>query len=140
MRILNYSNSKDRTAIEKLIRREPLLSLRGVGSRASLTKKTFGKNLTPEQVVDRVVNDVRQKGDKTLFAYTRKFDGFAINTKNIRVTKAEIKSALMKLKPSMRAAIDLTINNVRLFHKKKKPSRWFNNGMAFPFHGTNAHS
>jgi len=128
MRILNYSNSEDRMAIEKLIRREPLLSLRGAGSRASLTKKTFGKNLTPEQVVDRVVNDVRQKGDKALFAYTRKFDGFAINAKNIQVTKAEIKSALMKLKPSMRVAIDLAIKNVRLFHEKEKPSRWFHNG------------
>jgi len=128
MRILNYSNSKDRTAIEKLIRREPLLSLQGAGSRASLTKKTFGKNLTPEQVVDRIVDDVRQKGDKALFSYTQKFDGFAINAKNIRVTQAEIKTALKQLSPAIKTALQIAIRNVRAFHTKEKPSNWFHNG------------
>src|SRR5665213_2035646 len=128
MRILNYSNSKDRTAIEKLIRREPLLSLQGAGSRASLTKKTFGKNLTPEQVVDRIVEDVRHKGDAALFAYTRKFDGFAINAKNIQVTKAEVKIAVRQLPPAIKTAIQIAIRNVRAFHTKEKPSDWFHNG------------
>lgn len=128
MRILNYSNIKDRAFIEKLIRREALLSIRGKGSRASLTKKTFGRDLTPEQAVDRIVEDVRKKGDQALFNYTRKFDGFAINAKNIRVTSAEIKAALKNLKPAMKTAIDLTIRNVRAFHVKEKPARWFHNG------------
>jgi histidinol dehydrogenase len=128
MRILNYYNTKDRMAIEKLIRREPLLSLRGVNSRASLTKKTFGKNLTPEQVVDRIVEDVRHKGDGALFAYTRKFDGFAINAKNIQVTKTEIKSAVKQLPPAIKTAIQIAIRNVRAFHLKEIPSDWFHNG------------
>jgi histidinol dehydrogenase len=128
MRILRYSNSKDRKTIEKLIRREPLLSLRGAGSRASLTKKTFGKNLTPEQAVDRIVDDVRYKGDKALFNYTRKFDGFAVNAKNIRVTPAEIKASLKSLPPVIKTAIQIAIRNVRAFHTKEKPSNWFQNG------------
>jgi len=128
MRILNYSNPKDRKAIEKLIRREPLLTLRGAGSRASLTKKTFGKNLTPEQAVDRIVEDVRRKGDKALFAYTRKFDGFAVNAKNIRVTRAEVKAALNQLKPATKTAIQVAIRNSRIFHENEKPSSWFHNG------------
>ena len=128
MRILNYSNSKDRPSIEKLIRREPLLSLQGAGSRASLTKKTFGKNLTPEQVVDRIVDDVRHKGDKALFTYTQKFDGFDINAKNIQVTPAEIKTALKQLPSAIKTAIQIAIRNVRAFHTKEKPSNWFHNG------------
>src|SRR6185369_566628 len=90
MRILKYSNKKDRLAIEKLIRREPLVSIKGAGTRSSLTKKIFGRDLTPEQAVDRIVGDVHQKGDAALFSYTRKFDGFAVNARNIRVTPAEI--------------------------------------------------
>jgi histidinol dehydrogenase len=125
MRILNYSNTIDRTAIEKLIRREPLLSLQGANSRASLTKKTFGKNLTPEQVVDRIVEDVRHKGDTALFAYTRKFDGFAINARNIQVTQVEIKSAVKQLPSAIKTAIQIAIRNVRAFHTKEKPSNWF---------------
>jgi histidinol dehydrogenase len=128
MRILNYSNSKDRASVEKLIRREPLLSLKGAGSRASLTKKTFGKDLTPVQAVDRIVDDVRLKGDQALFGYTRKFDGFAINAKNIRVTSAEIKASLKVLPSNIKTAIQIAIKNVKAFHTNEKPKDWFRNG------------
>ena len=128
MRILNYSRSKDRKAAEKLVRREPLLSLKGAGSRASLTKQVFGRDLTPEQAVDRIVEDVRQKGDPALFSYSRKFDGFAANAKNIRVTKAEIQKALDHLEFPLEVAIRTAIRNVRAFHTKEKPSRWFHHG------------
>lgn len=128
MRILRYSNPKDRALIEKLIRREPLVSLKGAGSRASLTKKTFGKNLTPEQAVDRIVEDVKKKGDQALFSYTRKFDGFGINARNIKVTPAEIKQAMKALPSAIENALKVAIRNVRAFHVKEKPSRWFHDG------------
>ena len=128
MRILNYSKSNDRKAVEKLLRREPLVALKGAGSRASLTKKVFGRDLTPEQAVDRIVEDVRKKGDSALFSYTRKLDGFAANAKNIRVSKAEIQQALDHLEFPLEVAIKTAIRNVRTFHTKEKPSRWFHNG------------
>jgi histidinol dehydrogenase len=128
MRILNYSKSKDRQTIEKLIRREPLVILKGSGSRASLTKKVFGQELTPEQAVDRIVEDVRKKGDTALFSYVRKLDGFAANAKNIRVTRSEIQQALNRLEYPLEVAIRTAIRNVRFFHAKEKPSRWFHNG------------
>ncbi len=128
MRILSYSNKKDRSSVEKLIRREPLVVLKGAGSRASLTKKVFGKELTPEQAVDRIVEDVRKKGDIALFGYTRKLDGFAANAKNIHVTKAEIQQALNHLEVPIELAIRTAIRNVRFFHTKEKPARWFHNG------------
>jgi histidinol dehydrogenase len=128
MRILNYSNKKDRASVEKLIRREPLMTLKGAGSRASLTKKVFGKALTPEQAVERIVEDVRKKGDAALFSYTRKLDGFAATPKNIQVTKTEIQQALNHLEYPMEVALRTTIRNVRFFHTKEKPSRWFHNG------------
>ncbi len=128
MRILNYSKVADRISIEKLVRREPLAVLKGVGSRAFLTKKVFGKELTPEQAVDLIVNDVRKTGDRALFAYTRKLDGFDVNPKNIRVTKSEIQKALDQLEYPLEVAIRTAIRNVRFFHMKEKPSRWFHNG------------
>ena len=128
MRILNFGKQQDRKAVEKLIRREPLMELKGSGSRASLTKKVFGRDLTPEQAVDLVVEDVRQKGDRALFSYCRKFDGFAATPKNIRVTKSEIQTALNQLEYPLEIAIKTAIRNVRTFHTKEKPSRWFHNG------------
>ncbi len=128
MRILNYSKAKDRRWVEKLIKREPLVALKGAGSRASLTRKVFGKDLTPEQAVERIVEDVKKKGDAALFAYTRKLDGFAVNARNIRVTRAEIQKALDQLEYPMETALRTAIRNVRSFHTKEKPSRWFHNG------------
>ncbi len=128
MRNLNYSKPKDRQAAEKLVRREPLVVLKGAGSRASLTKRVFGRELTPEQAVDRIVEDVRQKGDGALFSYTRKLDGFTVTPKNIRVTEAEIQQALDHLEYPLEVAIRTAIRNVRFFHTKEKPSRWFHNG------------
>lgn len=128
MRILNYSNKTDRRLVEKLTRREPLVVLKGAGSRASLTKKVFGRDLTPEQAVDRIVEDVKKKGDAALFGYTRKLDGFSANPKNIRVTKAEIQNALDHLEVPVELAIRTAIRNVRFFHTKEKPARWFHNG------------
>ncbi|HVZ80277.1 MAG TPA: histidinol dehydrogenase [bacterium] len=128
MRILELSKSKDKGSVEKLIRREPLVTLKGVGSRASLTKKVFGKALTPEQAVERIVEDVRKKGDAALFSYTRKLDGFAATPQNIQVTKAEIQKALDHLEYPMEVALRTTIRNVRFFHTKEKPARWFHNG------------
>lgn len=125
MRILDYAKPKDRIQVEKLLRRESLVSLKGAGSRASLTKKVFGRDLTPEQAVDRIVEDVCQKGDRALFSYCRKFDGFSANGKNIHVAPSEIKQALKSVNSSVQNAIRTAIRNVRAFHMKEKPSRWF---------------
>ncbi len=124
MRILDYSDKKDRPAIEKLIRREPLVSLRGGGTRSALTRKVFGKNLTPEQAVDRIVGDVRRKGDKALFSYCRKLDGFAANARNVQVTASEIREAVKSLKPALTDALKLAIRNVQDFHRREKPADW----------------
>jgi histidinol dehydrogenase len=128
MRILIYSKPKDRRLAEKLVRREPLETLKGAGSRAALTQKVFGKVLTPEQAVDRIVADVREKGDSALFGYCRKLDGFAANPRNIRVTASEIRQALRVVKPSVADALRTAIKNVKAFHLKEKPSNWSLNG------------
>jgi len=128
MRILNHSKPKDRKAIEKLLRREPLVALKGAGTRSALTKRVFGKDLSPEQAVERVVEDVRKRGDAALFSYCRKFDGFAANARNIRVKPSEVRQALKALPAAVETALRAAIKNVRFFHMKEKPSRWFHNG------------
>ena len=59
----------------------------GMTSAASRRKsvEVFGKALTPQQAVKKIVHDIRNKGDKALFAYTKKLDGEAINARNITV-------------------------------------------------------
>ncbi len=43
--------------------------------------------------VSQIVDDVKERGDEALFAYTEKFDGVRITPETIRVTEAEIEDA-----------------------------------------------
>ena len=124
MRILDYSKSKDQKAIGKLMRREALVSLRGAGSRSALTKKVFGKSLSPEQAVDKIISEVRQKGDSALFAYTRKLDGFAVTKSNVQVTQAEIRKALQTVPKVLMESLRVAIKQIRAFHENEKPKDW----------------
>lgn len=128
MRILNFKSKTDQKQIDKLVRREALIELKGAGSRSALTRKVFGRDLTPEQAVERVVEDVKKKGDAALFKYCRAFDGFSANHRNLKVSPTEIKAALKAISPSLMKALQIAIKNVRAFHEKEKPKNWFHNG------------
>ena len=60
-------------------------------------KNRVNRKASVEQDVLRAVRDiianVEKTGDKALFEYTARFDGFALSADNIRVTKQEIKQA-----------------------------------------------
>ncbi len=130
MRILHDNRPSDRKRVERLIRHESLVDLKGPGSRADLTRRVFGKALTPEKAVERIVDDVRLQGDRALFAYCRKLDGFAANAGNLRVTAPEARAALKRIPPNLLKALQTAIRNVRFFHMKEKPTRWFHDGPA----------
>src|SRR5208283_397082 len=128
MRILHFNKKTDHRSIEKLIRREALVELKGAGSRSALTRKVFRRDLTPEQAVERIVEDVKKKGDTALFKYCRAFDGFSANSRNLKVAHAEIKAALKAISPSLMKALQITIKNVKAFHLREKPKDWFYGG------------
>ncbi len=128
MRILHFNKKTDHKSIEKLVRREALVELKGAGSRSALTRKVFGRDLTPEQAVERIVQDVKKKGDTALFKYCRSFDGFSANSRNLKVAPAEIKAALNAISPSLMKALRIAIKNVKAFHLREKPKDWFYGG------------
>ncbi len=128
MRILCTAKVKDRKAIGKLLRREALVRLSGGGSRAAVTRTVFGRDLTPDQVVDRIVEDVRRRGDAALFAYTRKLDGFRVSASNIAVTPSEIRRALADIPAALGKDLRGAIRNVRAFHEREMPRDWFRRG------------
>jgi len=57
-----------------------------------LLKRSPGHYTEYEGRVNAIVTDVRERGDKAVFAYTRQFDGADISSDNVKVTDAEIES------------------------------------------------
>lgn len=69
--------------------------------------------------VQEIINEVKEKGDEALFAYTRKFDGCDLNGDTVQVTPEEIKEAYDKVDPSLVEIIRKALVNIRAYHQKQ---------------------
>ena len=77
------------------------------------------------EVSEKVVEDVRQRGDTALFEYTKKFDKADINASNIRVTNEEIKAALAEISQDLKDTIHRAAERIRAYHQRQKQNSWF---------------
>jgi len=62
--------------------------------------------------VARIVCDVASAGDKALFKYTAKFDGYKLTAATVEVTPAEKKKALAQVKPEDLKIIKLAARRI----------------------------
>lgn len=79
--------------------------------------------LSPEETVRLIVDDVRHRKDRALFAWARKLDRFRVNARNLRVSAAEIRQAHNRCDPALLAAIRTAAANVRAYQKRLLPPR-----------------
>jgi histidinol dehydrogenase len=75
-----------------------------------------------ERSVRRIVDRVRDGGDKELLACVRKFDGARI--RDLEVSRDEWDEAAESIDPADRAALGKAAMRVREFHRKRIPSSW----------------
>ena len=69
------------------------------------TVEVFGQPLTPQEVVCRICNDVRQRGLDAVLDYTQKFDLATLSPDTIRVTVPELQEAHQGAAPEFLATI-----------------------------------
>ncbi len=84
------------------------------------TRRTFGEDLSPFQLVEKIVRDVRFQGDSAVLDYTRKIDGVALTAAGLEVTAEEKSQALAKISPDLMAVLKKAAENVRKFHQEQK--------------------
>lgn len=72
-----------------------------------------------------IVNEVREKGDEAVFAFTEKFDRAKIDGGNIRVTKEELEEAYSQVDPGLVEVIRKALVNIRGYHEKQRRYSWF---------------
>ena len=68
---------------------------------------------------------MKEKGDEALFGYTLKFDGCALSSDTVQVTKEEIAAAYEKVDDSLVGIIRKALVNIREYHEKQKQYSWF---------------
>lgn len=101
MRIVELTESTKKNLLKDLLKRSP---------------SSYG---TYEQTVSEIVNNVKENGDKAVFEYTEKFDHFALNSDNIRVTEEEIKEAYKEIPEDLIEVYRHSAANIRTFHEKQ---------------------
>ncbi len=117
--------------------REALLAGRGLVSmdpaalpsavRAGI-RATFGEELGPEEVVRRVVDDVRARGDEAVRHYTRAFD--QVEVADPRVPEAAIEAAIDRVGHAVMDALHAAAARIRAFHEHAKRRSWIEHTSA----------
>lgn len=78
---------------------------------APQTKKVF---LSVQKAVDRIIGDVRDKGDKALFEYTEKLDG--VRPESLEVDRREVVEAHSRIDKGVMSALEFAAGRIRDFH------------------------
>lgn len=87
-------------------------------------RRIFGEDLTADQVVSRILDDVRASGDKAVRDYTRRIDG--VDTDSLRVSNAEIQDALASVPQDIQQGLGFAAERIRTFHEKQHIDSWIN--------------
>lgn len=85
-------------------------------------ERIFGAPLTPDEVVARILRDVRARGDDAVRDYTRRIDG--VDLADLRVSAAEMEAALAQVDRGLLEALDTAAEQVRRFHEKQSRQSW----------------
>ena len=85
------------TARSTLLKRIPLEFHEISSGLKQRIREAFGEELTPQQVVEKILNEVRSRGDSALFDYSKRIEGVELDS--FEVKKEEIERAYVKRPP-----------------------------------------
>ena len=88
-----------------------------------LLKKRGTSDLSIESTVDKIIKNVKIKGDEEVLRLSNKFDKIKAKTfSDLIVDEKEIDKAYNSVEKNLIASLENSIKRVRLFHSKQKPS------------------
>jgi histidinol dehydrogenase len=85
-------------------------------------EKLFNERLTPREVVARILDSVRWRGDSAVLGYTSMLDG--VDVESLEVPKAALKQAYDAIPADLRKAMETAAARVRSFQQACMPKSW----------------
>ncbi len=76
------------------------------------------------RIATRIVNDVRRRGDTALFAWTKRLDHLALNSRSVWVSHADFSNARKGVSRGFFAAMEHAARNIRAVARRQKPREW----------------
>ncbi|MDQ2653254.1 MAG: histidinol dehydrogenase [Chloroflexota bacterium] len=85
-------------------------------------RRVFGEDLSADETVARILEDVRQEGDAAVREYSLAFQGML--PANLEVPRNAWKKALEALDPELQDALRLSATQIEAFHRKQLRTSW----------------
>jgi histidinol dehydrogenase len=82
----------------------------------------FGESLTPDQVVARILEDVRDQGDLALYSYAELLDGG--RPEALRVPPERVEEAWERTPARLQQALTLSAERIRAFYERQPRQSW----------------
>ncbi len=86
------------------------------------TEQVFGQPLTPAQAVERIIREVRERGDEAVREFTRKLDGAELD--GMEVPLSAITEAYERVDEKVTEALSVAAQRIRDFHMASRPKSW----------------
>ncbi len=97
-------------------------------SQTELLELLKGRNpasyTSQQAAVDAIISEVREKKDKAVLDYEKKFDHCELTAESLRVTRQEIEEAYRELDPELVAVMKRAAANIRAYHEKQRVNSW----------------
>ena len=90
----------------------------------SLLKRSPAQYPEYEKTVAEILDNVRNNGDKAVFEYTEKFDGFKYDSNSIKVSEKEINDAYENYDKELINIMTKAYDNIKSYHEKQKQNSW----------------
>ncbi|MCE1253484.1 MAG: histidinol dehydrogenase [Anaerolineae bacterium] len=116
------------TAKTSILKREALEDMPVSPATLQRIKNTFGEDLTPDGVVDRLIKDVRNRGDSALIEWTQKLDSPELDS--LQVTPEELQQAWNGISDELRQSLSLSAERVRRFYMAQPVTSWMTQNLG----------
>jgi histidinol dehydrogenase len=89
---------------------------------AALLAQARDSTVRVDDIVAKIIADVRARGDCSLIDYTARFDGFALTIDRLAVSEAEIDAACAAIPAELMDALRLAAERIENFHRAQMPA------------------
>lgn len=87
-----------------------------------LRRRSAGENPEIMATVNRVIDDVRTRGDEALYEYSEKFDGVKLSS--LFMSEEEKERLIAMVPDDLRRTMERAAENIRAFHEQQKQTSW----------------
>jgi histidinol dehydrogenase len=109
-------------AKQTILHRPPVGDIKPSPTLAKGIERVFGEAIGIEEAVQRILTDVRQRGEIAVIDWTEKIDGLRLDT--LQIPPADIEAAYETIPADLREALHFAADRIRSFHEMQPNQSW----------------